>query len=292
MNRLLIIQSNCLVAMSVCVSIFAFSFDLHANMTYFMVAIALIVLLGVPHGAIDVLFASQTYGLVTYTSWIKFLIAYIAAAAGIVLAWLVMPNVFFIAFLMLSMIHFSDDLNMPGINLTKLTYGMSIIVMPSLFYSAELTNLYGMIIDLNVAQHLVTVCQFLVYPSALLLLIQLLFKKIALRTSIEIIAVVSVLIALPPLFSFTLYFCFMHSARHLIRSHFFLNQVTTQTFLKALTLPTAAVMIIGAAIWLLISTSSLETDLIRIIFIGLAALTIPHAWVLKKAKFLTSTNHF
>lgn len=292
MNRLLIIQSNCLIAMSFCVSIFAFGFDLHANMTYFMVAIALIVLLGVPHGAIDVLFASQTYGLVTYTSWIKFLIAYIAAAAGIVLAWLVMPNVFFIAFLMLSMIHFSDDLNMPGINLTKLTYGMSIIVMPSLFYSAELTNLYGMIIDLNVAQHLVTVCQFLVYPSALLLLIQLLFKKIALRTSIEIIAVLSVLIALPPLFSFTLYFCFMHSARHLIRSHFFLNQVTTQTFLKALTLPTAAVMIIGAAIWLLTSTSSLETDLIRIIFIGLAALTIPHAWVLKKAKFLTSTNHF
>lgn len=292
MNRLLIIQSNCLIAMSFCVSIFAFGFDLHANMTYFMVAIALIVLLGVPHGAIDVLFASQTYGLVTYTSWIKFLIAYIAAAAGIVLAWLVMPNVFFIAFLMLSMIHFSDDLNMPGINLTKLTYGMSIIVMPSLFYSAELTNLYGMIIDLNVAQHLVTVCQFLVYPSALLLLIQLLFKKIALRTSIEIIAVVSVLIALPPLFSFTLYFCFMHSARHLIRSHFFLNQVTTQTFLKALTLPTATVMIIGAAIWLLTSTSSLETDLIRIIFIGLAALTIPHAWVLKKAKFLTSTNHF
>jgi Brp/Blh family beta-carotene 15,15'-monooxygenase len=292
MNRLLIIQSNCLIAMSFCVSIFAFGFDLHANMTYFMVAIALIVLLGVPHGAIDVLFASQTYGLVTYTSWIKFLIAYIAAAAGIVLAWLVMPNVFFIAFVMLSMIHFSDDLNMPGINLTKLTYGMSIIVMPSLFYSAELTNLYGMIIDLNVAQHLVTVCQFLVYPSALLLLIQLLFKKIALRTSIEIIAVLSVLIALPPLFSFTLYFCFMHSARHLIRSHFFLNQFTTQTFLKALTLPTATVMIIGAAIWLLTSTSSLETDLIRIIFIGLAALTIPHAWVLKKAKFLTSPHHF
>jgi Brp/Blh family beta-carotene 15,15'-monooxygenase len=285
MNSLLTIQSNCLIAVSICAATFAFGLDYNTNVLVFMLAMALIVLFGVPHGALDVLFASQTYGLTNITSWLKFLIAYVAAAAVIVLIWLIIPNSFFIAFLILSIWHFSDDLNIPGVNLTKLTYGVSIIVMPSVFYSAELIHLYGMIIDFDVAKNLVNTCQLLIYPRIFMLLMQFISKKIEFRTKMEIFSVVLLLTVLPPLLAFALYFCFMHSARHIIRSIFFLNKFTRRTFLLALVLPTLSVIIIGTVIGMVTATLSIETDMIRIVFIGLAALTVPHAWVLKKAKF-------
>jgi hypothetical protein len=41
----------------------------------------------------------------------------------------------------------------------------------------------------------------------------------------------------------------------------------------------------GVGVWYWKLTPSFEKDLIQIIFVGLAALTVPHAWVLNKAKF-------
>jgi NADH:ubiquinone oxidoreductase subunit 3 (subunit A) len=77
----------------------------------------------------------------------------------------------------------------------------------------------------------------------------------------------------------------MHSARHLIRSHFFLTKFTRQDFLNALIFPTIAVIMIGLFVWWVVANKTLEVNMIRIIFIGLAALTVPHVWVLKKSNF-------
>lgn len=285
MKKLLTIQSNLLILVSLFILLFDFNIEIHDNIYFFTVLMVLIVLFGVPHGSLDVLFASQAYGLTNYSRWLKFFMAYIATASAIIFLWLQIPNAFFIGFLILSIIHFSEDLNIPNMNLIKFTYGASIIVMPSLFFAAEVIHLYEMIVDINVAKNLVSVSQLLIYPITLLLIIQLLSKEISLRTKLEIVAVISVMITLHPVFAFTLYFCLMHSARHIIRSHFFLNEYTTTDFLKALIVPTASVIIAGSIIWFFTFTQSIETDLIRIIFIGLAALTVPHAWVLKKSNF-------
>jgi hypothetical protein len=77
----------------------------------------------------------------------------------------------------------------------------------------------------------------------------------------------------------------MHSARHLIRSHFFLRKFTKRAFLNALIFPTIAVIIVGIFTWLMAENKTLEVEMIRVIFIGLAALTVPHAWVLQKSNF-------
>jgi Brp/Blh family beta-carotene 15,15'-monooxygenase len=285
MKKLLTIQSNLLILISLSTLFFELNVAMYDNIYFFTALMIFIVLFGVPHGSLDVLFASQAYGLSNYSKWFKFLIAYIAAASAIIFLWLQIPNVFFIGFLILSIIHFSEDLNIPDINLIKFTYGASIIVMPSLFYAAEVTHLYGMIVDINVAKKLVIVSQLLIYPITFLLTIQLSTKEISLRTKLEILSVLSIMITLHPIFAFTLYFCLMHSARHIVRSHFFLNEYTRTYFLEALILPTLSVIIVGSIIWFFTFTQSIETDLIRIIFIGLAALTVPHAWVLKKSNF-------
>ena len=68
-----------------------------------------------------------------------------------------MPGLFFVAFLILSAIHFSDDINLPGHQLLKLSYGFAIISLPALMNGNELTNLYGMIVDAEFALQIVLI---------------------------------------------------------------------------------------------------------------------------------------
>jgi Brp/Blh family beta-carotene 15,15'-monooxygenase len=287
MNKVLTIQSNFFILISL-ITIgltLGLSPNLNLEVPMFFFALALIVLFGVPHGSLDVLFAKKTYDLNAMKHWLKFLSLYTVCALSIILIWLALPNVFFIAFLILSALHFSDDLNIARFNWLKLSYGIAIITVPSLLHGKELIDLYGMIIEASVATNLVIACQFLSYPIIGLLAFQLLSKKLNTRTKLEIISAIALVLILHPIYAFTLYFCFMHSARHFIRSRYFLRGFSRAAFFRSLILPTLAVILMGLVTWFFIPTKSLNTDLIRIIFVGLAALTVPHAWVLKKSNF-------
>jgi Brp/Blh family beta-carotene 15,15'-monooxygenase len=257
----------------------------HLNPTMLLGALSLVVILGVPHGSLDVLFARQTYQLAHMTKWIKFLSLYMASCLLIIALWMLAPGFFFVAFLILSAIHFSDDINLPGHQLLKLSYGFAIISLPSLMNGNELTNLYGMIVDAELAQHIVLISKYvsLFLLPALLLLFYI--NKVNFRSQLEITSISILFLLATPILAFTIYFCLMHSARHLVRSRFFLEAFQRQQFIYALILPTIAVIIMGFGIWHFKLAPSFERDLIQIIFVGLAALTVPHAWVLNKANF-------
>jgi len=285
MNKLMGFQSNLFMLISCLAIALGFGVEVNHNLYILYIALGFIVLLGVPHGSLDVLFASQTYQLDHITHWMKFIAYYVLAALAVILVWMVAPNFFFIAFLMLSALHFSDDLNLIDSEVLKLGYGASIITFPSLFFNTELIHLYGMIINVQIATIIVKASQLISLPTGLLIAAQLLKKQVDIRTKLESLSVCALFLLITPLLSFGIYFCAMHSARHLIRSRFFLQKFTRHAFLNALILPTIAVVLMGAFIWWVGSTKTIEVELIRIIFIGLAALTVPHAWVLQKSNF-------
>jgi Brp/Blh family beta-carotene 15,15'-monooxygenase len=285
MHKILLFQSNLAIASSLLVALLSLGMSPHLNPTMLLGALSLVVILGVPHGSLDVLFARQTYQLAHMTKWIKFLSLYMASCLLIIALWMLAPGFFFVAFLILSAIHFSDDINLPGHQLLKLSYGFAIISLPSLMNGNELTNLYGMIVDAELAQHIVLISKYvsLFLLPALLLLFYI--NKVNFRSQLEITSISILFLLATPILAFTIYFCLMHSARHLVRSRFFLDGFQRQQFIYALILPTIAVIIMGFGIWHFKLTPSFERDLIQIIFVGLAALTVPHAWVLNKAKF-------
>lgn len=289
MNKLMSLQSDLFILVSCLALILGYSLDLNANLFVLFIILGFIVLLGVPHGSLDVLFASQTYDLNRLTHWLKFLSYYTIAASGVILVWFVMPSFFFTSFLILSAVHFSDDLNSVNSKLFKLGYGLSIITFPSILFSAELINLYAMIVNVETATSLVTASHWISMPVGLILAVKLLDKRIAIRTKLEVLSVCALFVLLNPMLAFGVYFCVMHSARHLIRSHFFLSKFTKQAFLNALILPTIAVIIMGLFVWWIGTKKPIEVDMIRIVFIGLAALTVPHAWVLNKSNFHSSS---
>jgi len=285
MHKILLFQSNLAIAASLLVALLSLGMSPHLNPTMLLGALSLVVILGVPHGSLDVLFARQTYQLAHMTKWIKFLSLYMASCLLIIALWMLAPGFFFVAFLILSAIHFSDDINLPGHQLLKLSYGFAIISLPSLMNGNELTNLYGMIVDAELAQQIVLISKYvsLFLLPALLLLFYI--NKVNFRSQLEITSISILFLLATPILAFTIYFCLMHSARHLVRSRFFLEAFQRQQFIYALILPTIAVIIMGFGIWHFKLAPSFERDLIQIIFVGLAALTVPHAWVLNKANF-------
>lgn len=290
MQKILRYQSNLAIVVCLIVAILSWGMNPHLSPVMLVGALTLVVILGVPHGSLDVLFARQTYQLIHIVKWLKFLFLYSLACLFIIALWMIVPGLFFVTFLILSAIHFSDDINLSGQQLTKLSYGFAIITVPGVVHDEELIKLYGMIIDIELAKQIVLISKYAGIFLLVTLPILFLVKKIKLRSQIEIISISILFLVSSPILAFTSYFCFMHSARHLVRSHFFLRSFSMQEFTYALVVPTIAVILMGLCIWYFKFTPSFEKDLIQIIFVGLAALTVPHAWVLNKAKFIQWSN--
>jgi Brp/Blh family beta-carotene 15,15'-monooxygenase len=292
MKKLMGFQSNVFIILTSLTLALGLAFDLDANLYGLMMVLVFVVLLGVPHGSLDVLFASQTYELKNMSHWLKFIAYYMAAALAVILVWWLVPNTFFIVFLILSALHFSDDLNLSDFAVLKLSYGTAIISFPSLLFSHELINLYAMIIQIDTATSIVKASQLISAPAGIIMAVYLLNQKIDVRTKLELLCTCALFLLLNPILAFGVYFCVMHSARHLIRSRFFLRSFTRQAFLNALIFPTIAVILMGLIIWWLGPKKPLEVDMIRIIFVGLAALTVPHAWVLKQSNFQAHSKRY
>jgi Brp/Blh family beta-carotene 15,15'-monooxygenase len=94
---------------------------------------------------------------------------------------------------------------------------------------------------------------------------------------LELAVVWAIVFFLPPLFGFAVYFCFIHTTRH-IRNIWM--EIKTEMSLKALITQASILTIaswgMGITAFYIFDSGDLDTNIIRIIFIGLAALTVPH----------------
>jgi Brp/Blh family beta-carotene 15,15'-monooxygenase len=84
-----------------------------------------------------------------------------------------------------------------------------------------------------------------------------------------------------PLEAFTIYFCFLHSVRHSISLMSELDNDNLTNGLKIFTKKALPLTILTAifcffGLYLLNNTYSLDSSILKIIFIGLASLTFPH----------------
>ena len=105
-----------------------------------MVALAAIVIIGLPHGAFDGAVAlALGYGK-TLRSMFRFIVAYIVIAACVVVFWMVFPTVALLLFLLISMVHFGLGDSQPGgwvqRSIQTLAHGGLVVIAISLFHRA------------------------------------------------------------------------------------------------------------------------------------------------------------
>ena len=80
---------------------------------------------------------------------------------------------------------------------------------------------------------------------------------------------------LPPLWGFAFYFCCVHSVRHFFNLSKKL-QIIGKFDIFALLLTVTVTLILIMVATFLLEGKEFENDLVKITFIGLAALTVPH----------------
>ena len=249
------------------------------------VASGLVVLLGVPHGALDPLFAQRLLQINSRTAWCGFVALYLLFAVLVVVVWWYLPLFFLIAFLVLSILHFSGDLLEGATFAERLVYGGAVILLPALWHSEELTRLFSHLVGSNAAMPVVAVMQLIALPwlLALLLLVLRSFRRDSLH-ALEIMAIGLLTWIATPLLSFAIYFCAMHSPRHIMRTRQYAGVAPGRMALVAL-LPLASVLGFGGLGWFFLPSPSIDERMLQLLFVTLAALTLPHMVLVERVRF-------
>ena len=234
-------------------------------------------LAGLPHGALDPLVARDRGLWRTTPGLLVFSGVYVALAAVVVGVWMLSPVLSLAAFLLASAWHFGDDGRDPG-TLARFAIGGLIVCVPALAHPQQTIEIYQIIGGAGAGK--------LVTAQAWLAPLCLIGSGVAVASrvrvnlwlSIEIAATALFAVLLPPLIFFSVYFCLLHSPRH-IRSVYGAVRHVPAGITADYAIGLSALVLAAAAfgfVWLLPSVLAIEQAILPVVFVGLAALTAPH----------------
>lgn len=271
----------------VTISVALFSVVLTPTSPSFSVPILtiLIFFFGVPHGALDPIFAKKLLLLKNGWQWLMFVILYISISASVVLIWFYLPLVFMGSFLLISMIHFSRDLNGETPIVSRMLYGGSMIILPTLFNFMKMQELFSAILNESAGLQITSFLHLIAWPwlVASVISIYLMFVKEWL-IGLEILSVSVLSTLAPPLVAFTVYFCGMHSLRHILRTKTYADMSFIKLGLISLVPMTGLVFITVFALLYSVEIPD-HQQLLRFLFVGLAALTVPHMILIDRVQY-------
>lgn len=235
-------------------------------------------ILGLPHGALDPLIARRLGLWKGPAGFAVFNLSYLGAVVVVVGLWLLNPIASLVAFLAVSAVHFGADWNHDRPVWLRIVAGVGLLSLPSLGHRDEVAGLYETLAPGG--GEVISLVQFWIAPVALVGM--LVGAVLALRRrpneSAELVLAALLAVLAPPLVFFAIYFCALHSVRHL-RSGFRAESRGRLTVVVVVLY--TAVPILAAIVLLSVSLSTgpvvaMDDRLLQVVFIGLAGLTVPH----------------
>ena len=284
MSALLVRQGR-LFALLACVLVLgvALGFDFASERNIPLIGL-LVVALGMPHGALDSVFAQQLFAIATCRGWALFTLLYVTLALGVAGLWWWAPTAFLLVFLTMSAMHFAADLAAGVHPASRVAYGGAIIVLPAVWHATELRLLFGWIAGAPSADSVVSVLQWVAVPWLVVALALVAYElRRSAAAALEFAALIAVAVLAPPLAAFAVYFCVMHSPRHLLRTLAPLAPAVRQRAIALALWPTVVTVVLlglGAYVFRHQPVSPL---VMQLVFVSLAALTLPHMLLLDSA---------
>jgi Brp/Blh family beta-carotene 15,15'-monooxygenase len=199
--------------------------------------------------------------------------------------WYLAPLLFLIGFIGISIAHFSGDPDGETGWFIRLIYGGAIIFIPTLKHPQEFADVFSLLVGEKSSQALMPWMSGLALPWLLALsgvVIYLVIKKSP--PSFEFLCLGLIAYFVSPLISFTVFFCGMHSARHIIRTAAFAKYSQPLLLLGAMLLPMLGVLALSTLSWFMLKNQTLDGRVIQIVFVGLAALTVPHMALVEQVR--------
>ena len=248
-----------------------------------LIALGAVVFIGLPHGAMDGALAAHFGWMESKKKAASFLLGYVAMAALVVGFWFVAPAISFVIFLAISMFHFGkgdvNDSNKQFTAIESLARGGLVIAGISQFHAADADSIFVALVGSD------TELVWLFLDAALAITIAccgitLAGKKGEERGRFfgEIAGLTLIFGILPPLVGFSIYFCLIHSMRHFATMKAMLADTISKLQITRTTVLFSA-MCWAVGLIILAQQSSnvgIEPALLQVVFIGLAALTVPH----------------
>ena len=240
-----------------------------------------VTLLGLPHGALDFALAKSLRLITSFSTAIRFIALYLSIAATSMLFWTWLPDVALVLFLCVSVFHFSADWRKTMPLFARLSLAGALLCGPSILYQSTVSELFtALLLTIEGANWVIKGMQLTFYiglSAFLYFALQLLRSKKSLnpwQSSEWLMLLLSSLI-LTPLLHFGLYFCLLHSPKHLKD----VGKTLHMSLKRAIVISMPFVIltiILAAGLYHLYASSELNVDLIRWIFIGLFGLTMSH----------------
>ncbi len=248
-------------------------------------ALAFVVFIGLPHGAFD---AAISLSMLPSTKKIirltGVLFCYLLLAIIVVLVWYQIPRFSLLLFLIISVIHFGlADYSASPTRLKwshVIAHGGIVAIWLPVIHKEEVTEFFSILTNGQTPflWDIMTILILFWVGGTALHLNHTLRSKKHYFVGLELIGLIILAWMASPLITFAVYFCLIHSRRHFMFIWKQLQPISTNWVLikSALLLSGASWLMGGGLYWHLHLEMTPSNAALQTIFIGLAALTVPH----------------
>jgi Brp/Blh family beta-carotene 15,15'-monooxygenase len=247
-------------------TLFATGLDL-AGGTSTIISCAAILLLGLPHGALDLV------ALTTARSPARALAIYLALGGAMAGFWWAMPGGALLIFFAIAIGHFGED--WPGPGLVAHGGALALLAAPLLFHRTEVDAMFAVIAGSGALPPL---ADSLVLVAPVAIAAALTASAISWTTGQRTLAVSSAaalvgMVVLPPIVGFALSFGMFHSPRQFARG---LADLEGRRWRAPVVAACTAALLLAVVIALGGAATTLSDGAVRGTFIILSVLTVPH----------------
>jgi beta-carotene 15,15'-dioxygenase len=238
---------------------------------------AILLIAGLPHGALDIELLINSADDPAHISVTASVVVYVSLALSVALLWWLLPTAALIGLLVLSAYHFGGDWSCLEPVGERVVVGASLLCAPALAHPTIVADIFSWLIPGDTASvvagamHLVSVPLLL---GAAVLTFSRWHKNQA--QCEEIIVVALAAMVLQPLTFFVIYFCALHSMRHLADVRRTLSSFRGRTLVLRGAPYAATAMVCCWAGSVFFPGLPMGAAFLSSVFVGLAALTVPH----------------
>ena len=239
-----------------------------------------VMLAGLPHGALDPLVANYLMGASSFRSRSLFYLNYLLKAGIAFMLWLWQPEIMLLLFLVFSAWHFSDDWRETLPRAYQIGVGISMVVLPIFFRPLDTALLFSYL-GADWPEPMIRSVSFLpgIFCCVIMILAISYTTRNRLWMSFELFSLCALAVLTSPLIFFSVYFCLLHSPRHIIKVVKVLKIDARKALLYSIVFTLLAVVITIFALGSRVEINS-ASGLTQAVFIGLFCLTVPHMFLI------------